>query len=139
MNRTAIRSASLVSAVALVVLLACPAFAQQTASVTDADGIPTVAAQMHLITTRIDLTRHQQVQVRPILQRLHTTTVAAVHDTDASPQERFDKIRDARLATDHQLRAVLTDDQQKQLDQLEHEPHPEMHGAIVSVASLPQP
>ena len=135
-NRTSRNNfASLALAVAL--LLALPAFAQQ-AAVTDADGIPTVSAQMHLFTPSLDLNRHQQAQVRAILNDLHTTTVTAVRDTASSPQDRFNHIRDARMATDHKLRTVLTEDQQKKLDQLEQEPHPELHGKLVNAASLPQ-
>jgi len=133
MNRTA----ALIPALALALLLASSAIAQHSA-VTDHDGIPTVSAQMHLLTSNLALNRHQQAQARTILDDLHTATVSAVHDTAASPQARFDKIRDARLATDQKLRAILTPDQQKQLDQLEHEPHPELHGKIVNAASLPQ-
>lgn len=133
MNRTA----ALIPTMLVAALLTLPALAQHSA-VTDADGIPTVAAQMHLMTTRIDLNHHQRAQVRTILDELHATTVTAVHDASASPQQRFDTIRNARFAVDHKLRAILTPDQQKQLDQLEHEPHAELHGKIVNAASLPQ-
>ena len=132
MNRTAV----FIPTLFVSLLLALPAVAQH--DVTDADGIPTVAAQMHLFTAQINLNRRQQSQARHILEDLYATTVAAVHDTAASPEARFDKIRDARFAVDRQLRAILTPDQQKQLDQIEHEPHPELHGKIVNAASLPQ-
>jgi hypothetical protein len=133
--RTAAVAAAFLTA---ALLLASPGFAQ-TPAVMDSDGIPTVAAQMHLFATRLDLSQGQQDQVRPLLEKLHDASVAAVHNESLSPQERFEKIRDARYSTDHKLRLLLSGDQEKQLDQLEQEPHPELHGGLTSPASLPQP
>jgi hypothetical protein len=133
--RTAALATALVTA---ALLLASPGFAQSPA-VMDADGVPTVAAQMRLLATRLDLTHEQQAQLRPILEKLHAASVAAVHDQSLSPEERFEHIRDARYSTDHKLRLLLSGDQEKALDQLEQEPHPELHGNLTSPASLPQP
>jgi hypothetical protein len=127
-----------------LLLLASPAFSQETTTpppaITDASGVPTVEAQMKLLTARLALTDDQKVRIQAVLETLHAATEQAVHDESGSPQERFDRVSSARIAADKGMRGILTDDQQKDLDQLEQEPHPELHGAITSAASLaPQP
>lgn len=117
-----------------LLLLAVPAFPQQPASdaapVTDADGIPTVESQMKFLSPRLDLTQNQQAQFQTILQDLHDATVKAVHDESLSSQERLTNVRVERMRADKRMREVLTDDQKKMLDQVEHGPHPELHGNI---------
>jgi Spy/CpxP family protein refolding chaperone len=121
-------------AIGTLLLFAVPAFPQQptaeVATVTDADGIPTVEAQLKLFSSRLDLTQDQQAQVQPILQDLHDATVKSVHDENMSPQERMTRIHAERLRADKRIRDVLTDEQKKMLDQVEQEPHPELHGNI---------
>jgi Spy/CpxP family protein refolding chaperone len=121
-------------AIGTLLLFAVPAFPQQptaeVATVTDADGIPAVEAQLELFSSRLDLTQDQQAQVQPILQVLHDATVKSVHDENMSPQERTTRIHAERLRADKRIRDVLTDEQKKMLDQVEQEPHPELHGNI---------
>jgi Spy/CpxP family protein refolding chaperone len=121
-------------ALATLLLLAVPAFPQQPAAdtgpVTDAAGVPTVEAQMKLLSTRLDLTQDQQTQVQPILQDLHDATVTSIHNESISPQERMTNIHAERMRADKRIRDVLSDDQKKKLDQVEQEPHPELHGNI---------
>jgi Spy/CpxP family protein refolding chaperone len=47
-----------------------------------------------------------------------------------SPKERMTRIHAERLRADKRIRDVLTDEQKKMLDQVEQEPHPELHGNI---------
>jgi Spy/CpxP family protein refolding chaperone len=121
-------------AIGTLLLFAVPAFPQQptaeVATVTDVDGIPAVEAQLKLFSSRLDLTQDQQAQVQPILQVLHDATVKSVHDENMSPQERTTRIHAERLRADKRIRDVLTDEQKKLLDQVEQEPHPELHGNI---------
>lgn len=121
-------------AIGTLLLFAVPAFPQQptaeVATVTDVDGIPAVEAQLKLFSSRLDLTQDQQAQVQPILQVLHDATVKSVHDENMSPQERTTRIHAERLRADKRIRDVLTDEQKKMLDQVEQEPHPELHGNI---------
>jgi Spy/CpxP family protein refolding chaperone len=121
-------------AIGTLLLFAVPAFPQQptaeVTTVTDADGIPAVEAQLKLFSSRLDLTQDQQAQVQPILQVLHDATVKSVHDENMSPQERMTRIHAERMRADKRIREVLTDEQQKKLDQIEQEPHPELHGNI---------
>jgi len=117
-----------------LLLFVIPAFPQQPAAdiaaVTDSDGIPTVAAQMRLLSTRLELSDDQQGRLQPILQDLHNATVKALHDESSSPQDRMASVHAERLRTDKRIRDFLTDDQKRRLDQVEQEPHPELHGNI---------
>ena len=53
-----------------------------------------------------------------------------VQDTSLSHEERLAKMRPQHYKADKQIREILSDDQKKKLDQLEHEPHSEMHGNL---------
>jgi Spy/CpxP family protein refolding chaperone len=121
-------------AVGTLLLVAVSAFPQQPAAddgaVRDAAGVPTVEAQMKLFTTRLNLSADQQARLQPILQHLHDTTVNSIRNESISPEERRASIHAERLRTDKRIREVLTNDQKKTLDQIEQEPHPELHGSI---------
>ena len=45
-----------------------------------------------------------------------------------SREERMGNVRASREKADKQVREILNDDQKKKLDQLEHDPHSELHG-----------
>ena len=112
-----------------IMLFALAAGAQQNpAVITTSDGVPTVDAQMSLLTRGLDLTADQQVQLRPILQDLRDGTEKIVHQDGLSQQQREDQVMPLRLDADKRIRVFLTADQQSKLDQVEHEPHPELHG-----------
>jgi hypothetical protein len=61
---------------------------------------------------------------------LHDATVKLVQDENISREERQSKVGDSRLTADRKIRAILNDDQKKKLDQVEQEPHPELHGDV---------
>ena len=120
-----------------MLLLALTAAAQQAAKTTDhptaSDGkptVPTADVQLKFLTAQLDLTVDQQEKLKPILVELHTSTVTTVQDQSLSHEERMSKFRDSHYAADKKIRAFLNDDQKKKLDQVEHEPHPELHGNI---------
>lgn len=117
-----------------VLLTGLPASGQQTTAsttpVTDRSGVPTVKAQMNLLKTGLDLSDDQQTRLLPILEDLHQATVQAVHDESTPAHERLEKLHTARLTADRRMRAMLTDEQRTRLDQIEHEPHPELHGTV---------
>jgi competence protein ComGC len=120
-------------AIAALLFFAVPALPQQaseTASVTDSAGVPTVESQMKLLSARLELSQDQQVQVQSILEDLHDATEKSIHDEGVSSQERLVNIHAERMRADKRMRDVLTDDQKKMLDQVEQEPHPELHGNI---------
>jgi Spy/CpxP family protein refolding chaperone len=93
-------------------------------------GVPTAEVQLKFFATKLGLTADQQDKMKPILQELHDTTVKLVEDDTISSDERMSKVIKSRYAADSKIRAILSDDQQKKLDQVEHEPHPELHGGV---------
>lgn len=120
--------------------LALTAVAQQAATRADAPtsgapatghpGVPTAEGQLKFLATKLDLTADQQEKIKPTLQELHDATVKLVQDENMSRDERMSKVRDSRYAADKKIRAILNDDQKKKLDQLEQEPHSELHGNV---------
>jgi len=129
MNRTR------VLAVASILTVAVAALAQQAISggtnkSTDQSGVPTAETQLKFLAGKLDLTADQQAKITPILQELHDSTVKLVQDQSMSSDERMSKIREERIAADKKIRTVLTDEQKQKLDQVEHEPHPELHGNV---------
>jgi hypothetical protein len=93
-------------------------------------GVPTAKVQLKFLAATLDLTGDQQEKIKPILQELHDRTVQLVQDENMSREERLGKVRDSRYTADKKLRATLSDDQKKKLDQVEQEPHPELHGNV---------
>ena len=55
-------------------------------------------------------------------------------DDSLSHKERLDKVRPLREKADKRLRKILNEDQKVKLDQLEHQPHPELHGDLSGAA-----
>jgi Spy/CpxP family protein refolding chaperone len=92
------------------------------------NGVPTVEGHLKLLTEKLALTSDQQTKIKPILQELHDATLKAVQDESVSREERIDHVRASREKADKKMREILNDDQRKKLDQLEHEPHSELHG-----------
>jgi len=94
--------------------------------------VPTAEGQLKFLTAKLDLTSDQQQKIKPILQDLHNATVKFVQDESMSHEERMSKVTDSHYAADKKIRAILNDDQKKKLDQVEQEPHPELHGDLGS-------
>jgi Spy/CpxP family protein refolding chaperone len=125
----------------LIVALTVPA--QQTAAGPGSSGkdehsaqsgVPAVEQHMKLLTEKLDLTADQQASIRPILQEMHDGTQKLMQDQSLTREERLEKVRPLRMKADKQIREVLNDDQKKRLDQLEQEPHPELHGNVDGAA-----
>ncbi len=91
---------------------------------------PTAQEQLTFLTAKLALTGEQQDKVKPILRELHDATVKLVHDETLSREERLGKIKDSHYTADKKIRLILNDDQKKNLDQVEQEPHPELHGNL---------
>jgi Spy/CpxP family protein refolding chaperone len=99
-------------------------------SVGEHAGVPTAEGQLTFLAARLDLSTDQQQKIKPILRELHDATVKLVQDQSISREERLSKIRDSRYAADNKIRMLLNDEQRKKLDQVEQEPHPELHGDV---------
>jgi Spy/CpxP family protein refolding chaperone len=111
-----------------LLLFALTAVAQQPAVAPN--GVPTVEAQMKLFSDHLELTADQQARVKPILEELHDGTVRLVEDQNLSRDQRLEQVQPLRLNADRKIREVLTGDQKRKLDQLEQEPHAELHGDL---------
>jgi hypothetical protein len=105
---------------------------------TDA-SLPTVEAQLKVLTEKLGLTSDQRDKVKPILQELHDATLKLVGDKSMSSEERLAKVRPHRYKADERIRALLNEDQKKKLDQYEQGPHPEMHGSLSGATPPPRP
>ena len=125
-------------AIATMLLFALATTAQQatTSASTKAPsagehaGVPTAEGQLTFLTAKLDLTGDQQEKIKLILQELHDATAKLVQDQNISREELLSKVRDSRYAADNKIRTILNDDQKKKLDQVEQEPHPELHGDV---------
>jgi Spy/CpxP family protein refolding chaperone len=93
-------------------------------------GVPTAEVQLKFLAAKLDLTGDQQEKIKPALQELHDATVKLVQDENMSREERLSKVRDSRYVADKKIRAILNDEQKQKLDQVEQEPHPELHGSV---------
>jgi periplasmic protein CpxP/Spy len=93
-------------------------------------SVPTAETQLTFLTGKLDLTSDEQSKIKPILQELHDATVKLVQDDGLSHDERMSKIRDSHYVADRKIRVILNDDQKTKLDQIEQEPHPELHGTV---------
>ena len=129
-----------VLAAATILIFAFTAAAQQTAasggntskgtSGAEHTGVPTAETQLKFLSGKLDLTSGQQEKIKPILQELHDASVKLVRDGTKPRDERLSRMQDSHYAADKKIRAILTDDQKTKLDQIEQEPHPELHGNI---------
>jgi chromosome segregation ATPase len=112
-------------AIGTMLIFALATVAQQT---TTQSAVPSVEKHLQVLAEKLDLTSDQQAKIKPMVQELHDTTEKLVQDQTLSPEERHARMRLAHEKADKEVRTVLNDDQKKKLDQLEHEPHPELHG-----------
>lgn len=127
-------------AAGIILTFALTAFAQQAttsphgptkgASGGEHAGVPNPEVQLKFLAARLDLTADQQEKIKPILQELHDASAKVIQDENMSREQRLSKVRDSHYAADKRVRLILSDDQKKKLDQLESEPHPELHGAV---------
>jgi protein CpxP len=69
---------------------------------------------------QLHLTADQQTKVQGILQQQQTSMQNIRQDSSLSPQDRRTKMMDIRGATNSQIRALLTADQQQKWDQMQN-------------------
>ncbi len=67
---------------------------------------------------RLNLTSDQKAKIQPILQSQHQQVQAVRQDSSLTPEQKQAKIRDIRKTTRTQIDALLTPDQQQQLQQM---------------------
>lgn len=123
-----------VLAIGILSIAALTATAQQTTAGTgthnqhNVQSGPTVEQHLKVLSEKLNLTSDQQAKAKPILQEMHDSMLKVSQDTSLTHEERMDKVRPLREKADKQLREILTDEQKQKLDQLEHEPHSNLHG-----------
>ena len=120
-------------AIGTMFMAALALLAQQTSTKPAADAagnVPTVDAQMKVLTEKLDLTAEQQIKIKPIMQGLHDYTVKLMQDESLSRDERLDKVRPARTEAGKKVREFLTDEQKKKLEIYLQGPHRELHGDL---------
>ena len=65
---------------------------------------------------------------------MQAATDKLTQDENMSREELLSQVRVVREKADKDLRKILNDDQKKKLDELEHQPHPELHGDLNGAA-----
>lgn len=118
-------------AIGTILLLALPALAQQAITSSDAHSggmASTAQKQLTVLTEKLALTDSQQAKIKPILRKANEATQKAMQDESMSPDERRENVKACLYKADREVRTVLNEDQKKQLDQLEEDPHSGLHG-----------
>ena len=101
-------------------------------------AMPTVDQHLKALSEKLDLTAEQQAKFRPILQRMQDESQNAMRDTTLSDQARHDKLKSIHDKAEKQARPMLTKEQNKKLDELEQQPHPDIQGNGSGAARPPQ-
>ena len=112
-------------AIAAAFAFAFPAIAQQSAP--PAHHMPTVDEHLKVLSEKLDLTADQQEKARPILKKMQDAMQTVMSDASLTPEQMHAQMRPAHEKADRELRAILTDEQKKKLDEMEAQ-HPDMHG-----------
>jgi hypothetical protein len=130
MNRFRVLAVGTVLAVA-VTLFAQPgsggAGSSEAESSHRASQTNAVDQHLKILTEKLGLTEDQQAKTKPILEEMHDGMVKVSHDESLSQDERMQQMKPLHEKADREIRAFLTDDQKKKLDDLESHPHPELH------------
>jgi Spy/CpxP family protein refolding chaperone len=100
-------------------------------------GVPTVEAQLQVLTEKLVLTADQQDKIKSILEDLRDATDRLMRDKSLSREERLTKVRPERYKADERIRADLNEEQKKKLDEYEQGPHSEMHGTLSGAPPRP--
>ena len=104
-----------------VLMFAIGAVAQQTTTSPDVHAAAVAPVEQHLkvLSDKLDLTADQQEKARPILQEFHDGSQKLADDQSLTPAQRHEGMVPVFMKADKALRAILTDDQKKQLDAME--------------------
>ena len=127
-------------AIMSISIFANTTFAQQSAAKPGSEGqdsLPPVEEQLKVLTGKLGLSAKQQSKVKPILQHLHDATENVMQNQTLSREQRLAKVRPQRQLADEKMRAILSDQQRKKLDEYEQGPHAEMHGTLSGTPKPP--
>lgn len=87
------------------------------------------AKQAERLAKKLGLTADQQSQLTPILANRNQQAMALRADTTLSPQDRHAKMMSLRQDSDAKIKAVLTDAQKQQYDELQQHQRGRVHPA----------
>jgi periplasmic protein CpxP/Spy len=88
--------------------------------------MPSTDEQLKHMTKKLDLTADQQPKVKAILDDQHAKMEALHNDSSMSREDKFPKMREIHENSNTQIKAILTDDQQKKFDKMQEEQHDRM-------------
>ncbi len=127
-------------AVGTVLMFALGAVAQQTTASPDAHAVAVSPVEQHLkmLSDKLGLTADQQDKVRPILQEMHDGSQKIADDQSLTPDQREAAMGPVFLKADKAVRAFLTDDQKKKLDEMEAQMHSGSHESPHGTTAPPQ-
>jgi len=80
--------------------------------------MPTADEQLQHMTKVLNLTDDQQAKIKPILEERQQKMSALMQDNSLSREDRHAKFRDVRSSSSQQIRAILTPEQQKKMDEM---------------------
>ncbi len=135
----------------IFVIFSSAAYARQTCASTpssastqcsvpsEAASLPSIDTQLAVLTEKLNLSEEQQKKTRLILKDLHDVTERLMQDDRLTQEERLAKVRPKRYKANSEIRAFLSDDQKKKLDQYLQGPHREMHGSLTGTAQPHKP
>jgi|HubBroStandDraft_2_1064218.scaffolds.fasta_scaffold428803_1 hypothetical protein len=129
-----------------VLVLAFSAAAQQTT--TSPEAIPDTHAaasaaltpvEQHLkmLSEKLGLTAEQQAHALPILQQMQDGSQKLEDDPTLTADQRRAAMHPLFMKADQQMRAFLSEDQKKKLDEMEAQMHQEHHGGPDGTSAAP--
>jgi protein CpxP len=80
--------------------------------------MPTADEQLQHMTKVLNLTDDQQAKIKPILEERQQKMSALMQDNSLSREDRHAKFQDIRSSSSQQIRAILTPEQQKKMDEM---------------------
>src|SRR5579863_5944985 len=99
--------------------------AQQPTTSPDVHAAAVAPVEQHLkmLSEKLALTADQQDRVRPILQEMHDGSQRLADDQTLTADQRQAGMHDLFMKSDKEVRAFLSDDQKRKLDDLETQMH----------------
>jgi protein CpxP len=88
--------------------------------------MPSVDEQLKHMTKKLDLTADQQPKIKAILDDQHAKMEALHNDSSVAREDKWSKMGEIHQNSATQIKAVLTEDQQKKFDKMQQEQHDRM-------------
>ncbi len=117
-----------------MLMLASIAMPAQQVATAGAGAMASAEQQLKTLSAKLDLSPAQQEKIKPVLEHLRDATLKLMQDDSLTQEERLARIRPERFKARDEIRAALTDGQQKKLDDYLRGPHNELHGNLTGNA-----